>query len=93
MDHQVVHDEGPDGAALPFGEDEDLAGHVAAVTDPQVSGGTVHASEEAQGLVQLDHFPLRLSGGYAASFEPHITSSISAEMSLHMAFWEHSVGR
>ena len=57
MDHQVVHDERSHGAPLSLGEHEDLAGDVPSVSDTEVACGAVHPSEEAEGLVQLDHLP------------------------------------
>ena len=93
MDHQVVHDEGTDGTSLSLGEHEDLTGDVTTVSDAYIAGGTVHTSEEAQGLVQLHDLSLRLAGRYRASLDPHRTTSISLAMSLHIAFWEQRVGR
>ena len=93
MDREVVHDERSDGAALPSGEHEDLPCDVAAVPDAHLPRGPVDASEEAQRLRDHQDLAPGLPGRYHASFEPHMTTPRRAEMSRHMAFCEHSVGR
>ncbi len=94
VDHQVVHHKRSDRGSFALGEYQYLPGHVASLADANLAGGSVHTSEEAQGLRDGDHGPPGLSGGDHPALEyGHMTTSSRAARSRHMTFWEQSVGR